>query len=120
MFLPEEGILFMGDLLFTQFHPYLADGDPSRLLEALKEVSKWEATTLVPGHGPVGRMEDLELFLAYIEECNEIARGLVESGKGDACDEVHVPAMFSHWKMPQFFHANLRFLQQRLGGTRQE
>jgi hypothetical protein len=33
LYLPAEGIIFMGDLLFIDFHPYLADGDPILIVD---------------------------------------------------------------------------------------
>jgi cyclase len=33
LFLPEDGIIFMGDLLFVGCHPYLGDGDPTNLVK---------------------------------------------------------------------------------------
>jgi len=66
--LPEEGIVFMGDLLFVGCHPYLSDGDPEALLRILNLVSLLRPRALVPGHGPVGTLEDLEWMRQYIVE----------------------------------------------------
>jgi len=57
LFLPQEGIAFMSDLLFIGHHPYLGDGDPERLLHILEQVSDLAPKLLVPGHGPVGTAE---------------------------------------------------------------
>ncbi len=36
LWLPDLGLVFTADLLFVGCHPYLADGDPDRLLSALR------------------------------------------------------------------------------------
>ena len=38
--LPEDGIVFMSDLLFIGGHPYFADGDPVKIKQILAEVRK--------------------------------------------------------------------------------
>jgi len=110
--LRREGVVFMGDLLFVGYHPYLGDGNPLQLLESLREIGQLGATRFVPGHGPVGTRDDLEALIAYIEQCMDIARSLVE--KGDASQEriaqLPCPNGFQHWKMPRFFRENMCFL----------
>ncbi|GAP13093.1 Zn-dependent hydrolase, including glyoxylase [Longilinea arvoryzae] len=116
LYLPEEGIVFMGDLLFVGAHPFLADGDPQALLIALREVSRLKATCFVPGHGPPGSRADVELLSAYVESCLEIAGRLVDAGKFDeaAIKEVQIPEAFQAWQLAQFYRSNLRFLCKRL------
>jgi glyoxylase-like metal-dependent hydrolase (beta-lactamase superfamily II) len=114
--LPEEGVVFMGDLLFVGCHPYLADGDPLHLLKALEELSQIGATCLVPGHGPAGTIADLRLLIEYATHCLDTAQLLVNEGSShdDKIKELKVAERFAHWKLPQFYQANIRCLCQRL------
>ncbi len=116
LYLPQEGIVFMADLLFVGCHPYLADGDPGDLLAALREISLLDARYFVPGHGPVGSIEDVKLLIAYIEDCLEVAGRLVKAGSAgeEAIRELAVPAPFHSWQISQFYRANLRFVCDRL------
>ena len=123
--LPEDGIVFMSDLLFVGCHPYLADGDPDRLLDALKELRRLDAACFVPGHGPVGTARDLELLAEYIETCMETARMLVKEGNAakERIAGLKVADAYAQWQFPQFFQANIQFLCQRLkaaGGEKHE
>jgi glyoxylase-like metal-dependent hydrolase (beta-lactamase superfamily II) len=115
LYLPDDGILFMSDLLFVAFHPYLPEGDPDNLVKTLDTLLTWQAGVLVPGHGPVGRREDAETLVAYIRACMALAQELVASGRADEVASVEVPAPYVSWQYPQFFQANLRFLVQRQG-----
>lgn len=112
LFLPRSGIVFMSDLLFVGCHPYLADGDPQKWLSILQEISLLDAKTFVPGHGPVGNMEDIKLMIAYIDHCFDSAQKLVDAGVSSEADisSVEIPAAFQDWKLPGFFLANIKFL----------
>ena len=116
LYLPQEGIVFMADLLFVGCHPYLADGDPESLLAALRDISRLDARYFVPGHGPVGTGEDVKLLIAYIEDCLEVASRLVKGGSADedAITALVVPAPFQSWQLSQFYQTNVRFLCERL------
>ena len=116
LFLPQQSVVFMSDLLFIGHHPYLPDGDPELWLMALKEVSKMDAEFFVPGHGPVGTLAHLEQMAGYIEHCVQMARTLANDGM--ASDEyvelVSVPDEYAAWERPDLYYDNLRFTCRRL------
>lgn len=116
LYLPQAGVVFMSDLLFVGCHPYLADGDPLQLLNALRDLSELQATTFVPGHGPVGSRDDLRLEIEYIETCLETAQQLITVGdtSQERIADVEIAKNFRGWEYSQFFQANLRFLCERL------
>ncbi len=56
--LPEDGIVFVGDLLFVGRFPWLGDGDIEGWISALGHVAGMDIRQVVPGHGkPVGLKE---------------------------------------------------------------
>lgn len=114
--LPQAGIVFMSDLLFVGFHPYLADGDPAQLLKALRAVNQLNATCFVPGHGPVGTSGDLTLMIDYVEDGLETARMLVAAGRASEAelDQLRVPGKYAHWQLPRFYRTNIRFMCNQL------
>lgn len=114
--LPQAGVVFMSDLLFVAFHPYLADGDPEALLKALRAVSHLNATYLVPGHGPVGTPGDLELMIDYVEDCLATARTLMLAGQASEgeLDRLAVPDKYAHWQLARFYRTNIGFICDRL------
>ncbi len=115
LFLPEDGIVFMGDLLFVGCHPYLGEGDPVNLIEAIKKIKDYQATRFVPGHGPVGTKADLDLIIEYIESSVATAQDLVKRGRTDkeSIDALRVPERFRRWQLPSFYQSNLRALGKR-------
>lgn len=116
LYLPKEGIVFMSDLLFVGFHPYLGECDPQRLIQALRELGRLEADRFIPGHGPIGGAGNLSLLIEYVEESLETAQRLVASGKTEAeqISALPIPEPYRHWGVPQFYHSNIRALCGRL------
>jgi cyclase len=54
VYLPKEKILIAGDLLVSPI-PYTFDGYPAEWAQTLQNMAQLDATTIVPGHGPVLR-----------------------------------------------------------------
>jgi len=115
LFLPEDGIIFMSDLLFVGCHPYLGEGDPINLVKTVREIQDFKATRFVPGHGSLGSVEDLDLMIEYIESCSKTAKKLVKEGRADkeTIDSMEVPERFRHWRLSMFYQTNLRALCRR-------
>jgi cyclase len=113
LYLPEEEIAFMSDLLFINIHPYLPSGFPADWKQSLNKIGALGIKTAVPGHGPVGRSADLSVMAQYIQSLETIATNMVKSGK--SIKEVYlqpVPSPFKTWRLlfDNFFFANLEFL----------
>jgi cyclase len=117
VFLPDDGILFMSDLLFIGHHAYLGDGNPGRWHDLLNAIPEGKAginhaSLFVPGHGPTGNAADLKHLAEYIRDCQQIAQGLVSQGQLDqeAISAVSIPEAYATWRLQMFFQANLKFL----------
>jgi glyoxylase-like metal-dependent hydrolase (beta-lactamase superfamily II) len=110
LFLREDHILFMADLLFIGNHPFLAECDPVKLLEVLKEAEKMEASILVPGHGPVGGKNEIKLMMEYITFCLDRSKSLVAQGNTsvEQITKEKIPEKFSSWALSRFFHINIK------------
>jgi glyoxylase-like metal-dependent hydrolase (beta-lactamase superfamily II) len=114
LFLPQEGIAFMSDLLFIDHHPWVGAGDPDRLLHILDQVSNLNPKLLVPGHGPVGSPDSLKQMMHYITTLDGLARKMVKEGEPeDRIDEMPIPEPFDDWLFAAFFTLNMHFLYQR-------
>jgi glyoxylase-like metal-dependent hydrolase (beta-lactamase superfamily II) len=113
LFLPEEGIAFMSDLLFIRFQPYLGGGHPDRMLSILEAVSDLKPKLLVPGHGPVGTPDALKVMGEYVSTLDGLARDMVAREEPEAnIDEMAVPEPFEDWLFSAFFPVNMHFLYQ--------
>ncbi len=114
LYLPEERIIFMGDLLFIGVHPYLPDGDPDEMRRTLTKIAELPAKTLVPGHGPVGSTADLQRMVEYLDTLESLLRQAMTNGvEEEMIAKIHMPETYREWIFPSFFPANLMFLHKR-------
>lgn len=109
LWLPQEKIAFLADLLFVGCHPYLPDGDPQAWIAILAKIKNLQPKTLVPGHGPQGRVKDLELMVAYINLVIDIA---LQKTAGVEISLENLPHPFREWEFSLFFPANLAFIEK--------
>lgn len=112
--LPDDGIVFMSDLLFIGVHPYLPDGDPDKIKLILAQVRKLQAKIFVPGHGPVGQTLHLDWMDGYINTLDELVRKAMENrATEEDIGKIAMPSEYQRLIFPTFFPANLMFLYQR-------
>ena len=64
--LPARKLLFSGDILFTDFHPYLADGDIPGWTRTLDSLIAMDVEKIIPGHGPLSSKKDLREMKEYL------------------------------------------------------
>jgi len=76
VFVPERNVVFAGDVLFTGYHPYMAEGDLAGWTAALDTLAQLKAAAIVPGHGPVSTNKDIAEMKAYIVLFDREARRL--------------------------------------------
>jgi glyoxylase-like metal-dependent hydrolase (beta-lactamase superfamily II) len=84
--LPEERILFAGDLVENRFLPIFPDGDADgeRWLTMLDRLDALEPTVVVPGHGAVGDLRMVEELRAYLVAVRDRVRELEAEGRQGA------------------------------------
>lgn len=67
VYVPEEKILFSGDLLFVGYHPYLGDADIQQWITALTKLLDLDIRKIVPGHGKLCDKQEIETHINYLE-----------------------------------------------------
>lgn len=68
VYLPSEKVLFAGDLVFRSRIPYVGQADSRHWIAALERLLAFDATVIVPGHGPLSReaRQDMQLTHDYL------------------------------------------------------
>ncbi|MDH3346535.1 MAG: MBL fold metallo-hydrolase [Desulfobulbaceae bacterium] len=79
--LPEKKVVFTGDLLFTDYHPYMGEGQIVRWRAELDKVSSLGAEKIIPGHGPLSSNRDLMEMKSYLAQFDTLATEIVSHGK---------------------------------------
>jgi glyoxylase-like metal-dependent hydrolase (beta-lactamase superfamily II) len=67
VYLPEERILFAGDIVFVHGTPVVHSGPISRYVQVLQDVLKMDIDIVVPGHGPITDKSGVEAMIEYLE-----------------------------------------------------
>ena len=104
---PQEGVLFAGDLFFRGRIPYVGQVDSRLWIASLERLMQDRPRTVVPGHGPASSdpLADLTLTRDYLvhlrQTMGEAARQL------DPFDEAYAKADWSRFEaLPLFKAAN--------------
>ena len=68
--IPEEKVLFTGDILETDYHPYVGDpeADIDGWIKVLERMMDLDIERFIPGHGPVSSKEDVAALIKYLKE----------------------------------------------------
>jgi cyclase len=66
-FLWFEDTVFTGDLVVVERHPWVGDGDVEHWLEILDAFEARRPRVIVPGHGPIGSVDDIPPLRRYLE-----------------------------------------------------
>lgn len=78
--LPDDGVLFAGDLVFSGGTPFALSGSPASWLRALEQMARLEPAVVVPGHGPLGGPELLQPVVDYLVFLIDVAHDAHDRG----------------------------------------
>lgn len=81
VYLPQQKVLFLGDLYVHGYVPQVGTRDVNRWIGVLGEVEKWNVATYVPGHGDPGGRAGVAAFRGFLEWLNAGVKGGVLQGK---------------------------------------
>lgn len=107
IYIPSEGVLFAGDLVFRGRIPFVGNADSRGWLAALDEIERLNPKIVIPGHGnySVQPAEDVTFtrnYLKYLRESMSKA-----ATNMDPFDEAYLQADWSEYEgMPLFRAAN--------------
>ncbi|WP_064092061.1 MBL fold metallo-hydrolase [Rossellomorea aquimaris] len=112
LYLPEDYVLFAGDLISVNFHPLLApNGDYHNWQKALMTIADLDIETIVPGHGNVSDREAIHSMISYISEIVDL---VITSGEGGSSLEelLKKPILeaFNDWHGSYVYEWNLKTL----------
>ena len=104
---PEERIVWCGDLVWNGMFPNYMDAVPSRLSRAVRAVQGTESSLFVPGHGPLASPEDMVRYVAVIDGLEETARRARQEGwtSEEAGERHRIPEALGEWTLynPSYF-----------------
>ncbi|MEV0742402.1 MBL fold metallo-hydrolase [Streptomyces sp. NPDC050549] len=79
--LPEQRVVFAGDIVFSGDHPCHWAGPLDRVSAAAERILAFDPEWIVPGHGPLLTPDQLRTYMAYLDELSDQALLLHGQGK---------------------------------------
>jgi glyoxylase-like metal-dependent hydrolase (beta-lactamase superfamily II) len=86
VYVPDEGVLFGGDLIEEGFHPTFPNGDSKgrQWIEALQSIEAMRPQIVVPGHGFVGSLTRVTTMRVYLETLEQRVGALAKQDLSQA------------------------------------
>ncbi|MEU4766361.1 MBL fold metallo-hydrolase [Actinosynnema sp. NPDC023794] len=118
VWLPEQRVLFAGDVIMSGRTPFLLMGSVTGMRAAVGTLRDLRPRVVVPGHGPVGGpglLDDTERYLDWLDGVARAGRreGLAPAAVAERAD----PDEFARWGEPERLVANLHRAYAELDGA---
>ena len=106
--LPDEGIMYGGDLAFHRVTPLAFEGHIGDWLAVCYRIADRSPKTIVPGHGPVGDMAEFRKMSGYLSTIRSQAKASFDDGKSEeqALSEIDI-GEYASWTEPERLAANV-------------
>ena len=116
--LPDEGVVFTGDILFHGGHPIVWAGPVSNWVAACDRILALHPETIVPGHGPLATVAAVEDLKGYFEHLSREARLRFDDGMSplDAARDIELGA-YAGWSEAERIVANIHALYRDFGAS---
>jgi glyoxylase-like metal-dependent hydrolase (beta-lactamase superfamily II) len=90
--LPDQKVLFSGDLALGKRVPYMQapDVNPKGWENALAVLSRQDIDKIVPGHGTLGTRQAIADTLSYVKKVNELAQLLLSENVNETLIEARL------------------------------
>jgi cyclase len=101
LYLPDEKILFSGDLVVVNEHPALGQCNSEEWLRRLRWLRRQKFSVIVPGHGPLCNVEASEPVSDYIRAMRSKVRSQYKTGRTKAEAAVVISQMIDYFPYRQ-------------------
>ena len=82
VYVPEDRVIFAGDILFMDGHPIIWCGPSDNWIKACDLIMSWDVDIVVPGHGPITDKQGIQGLKDYIEFVQSESRRRYDAGMG--------------------------------------
>ncbi len=115
--LPEERLVFAGDVAFHGVTPLAFEGHIGDWIGVCDRADGLEIDRIVPGHGPVGGKEALREMQGYLASIREQAKAAFDEGRSqdDAAAAIDL-GEYAAWVEPERIGMNVARLYQEFRG----
>lgn len=118
VFVPDDRVLYAGDILFNGHHPIVWAGPVSNWIRACDDILALDVEVIVTGHGPLAgkhEVRELRAYLEYVEvearRCHAAGMSALEAARAIALDR------FANWGCAERLVVNVDAVYRELAGA---
>ena len=116
VYLPDCGVVYAGDLLWVETHPWAGDGHPDEWVNIIFRLKALAPRTVVPGHGTVTTFEYARIFARYLTfVCDIVKQAEASSSAIVKLAETPIPPQYADWSSADELRMSLEALGRRVG-----
>ena len=121
VFVPQDRVVFTGDILFMKGHPVVWNGPVSNWIRACDLMLGWDIDIVVPGHGPITDKSGIRGLKQYFEYVRDQSRKYYDAGIGyeEAARGIALDA-FADWLDPERIVVNVLAWYREFSGDQSE
>jgi glyoxylase-like metal-dependent hydrolase (beta-lactamase superfamily II) len=119
VYLPERGVVFAGDIVFSHCTPVGWQGSYEKWFAALDLIIKFSPDVIVPGHGPLCGVECAQELKDYLEHVRQESKVHFEAGLSsmEACKKIDL-GPYAEWTEPERLFFNVERAYREFHGER--
>ena len=117
---PDDKLIFTGDIVFVEGHPILWVGPAANWIAACDHILELPVEVVVPGHGPITDKRGVQAVRDYLVYVRDEARARFDAGLSvyDAAMDISL-ADFESWGEAERIVVNVATLYREFGSTEQ-
>lgn len=121
VYVPEDRILFAGDIVFAGGTPVVHSGPIPRYIDVLNKILGMDVDIIVPGHGPITDKRGAEAMVDYLQYIYSEARKRYDAGMGmlKATRDIDLKE-FLGWLEPDRIVMNVMTAYKEFSGSRED
>tara|TARA_A100001037_G_scaffold109495_5_gene99727 strand:+ start:5920 stop:6915 length:996 start_codon:yes stop_codon:yes gene_type:complete len=116
-YVPDDGLIFTGDILFIEGHPILWAGPVGNWVAACDYMLGLDVETVVPGHGPITDKRGVQAVRDYLTYIEAESRARFDAGMSaqEAAMDISL-ADFDSWGDSERIAVNVSVLYKEFSG----
>jgi cyclase len=116
-YVPDDRVIFTGDILFINGHPIIWAGPIGNWIKACQLMLDLDVETVVPGHGPITNKDGVAAVKSYFEYIQREARKRYDAGMTiyDAAQDISLTD-YSSWGDGERIVINVATLYREFSG----
>ncbi len=118
VFVPDDRVVYTGDVLFIKGHPIVWAGPVGNWIKICDRLIDMDVEAIVPGHGPIADKDDVREVKTYLEYISDEARQRYDAGLSsfEAASEISLDA-FDSWTDSERIAVNVATLYREFSGA---